>query len=225
MEEEKKEEKTLLLSPEKRTSSVPNIMGWTITKPITHHPQIILRDESNEIAEVSVKIALSDATNITFSDLFFVHCTKSFAGKGGELAMYNNIIFLLSTFEGIDLINLFFRERGLAKIVLEGIALSQGVLLEGGIATGGLSLTEEFSHQAKVSSIKRTFEKVERVIFFVRQEEEKKEGAKVFALPNKKSLANTVLARYVKIQRLYNHHQHIHINQLEVFDEKNSKLK
>lgn len=74
-------------TPAKRLSDKqPSVMGWTITKPITHTPEILLNDPEGKVQSVRKSITLSDASNITFSDLFFVHCTSTFAAHQGEEA-------------------------------------------------------------------------------------------------------------------------------------------
>ena len=42
-------------SPEKKKlETMPSVMGWTITKPITHHPTIMLKDAAGIIEEVGL---------------------------------------------------------------------------------------------------------------------------------------------------------------------------
>ena len=97
------------------------------------------------------------------------------------------------------------RERGVAKYVLTGIALDGGVLLDTKqTAVGDQQIVEEFSHKAKVSSIKKTFAKVETVEFHIKPPEApaEKEFSPRFSLPQRqKKYQNTISARYVGIYR------------------------
>ena len=98
-----------------------------------------------------------------------------------------------------------FRERGVAKYILTGIALDGGVLLDTkATAVGDQRIVEEFSHKAKVSSIKKTFARVETVEFHIKAPEtpSEKEFSPRFSLPQRqKKPLNTISARYVGIYR------------------------
>ena len=98
-----------------------------------------------------------------------------------------------------------YRERGVAKYILTGVALDGGILLDTKeTAVGDQRITEEFAHKSKVSSIKKTFAKVETVEFHIKPPEApaEKEFSPRFSLPQRqKKNLNTISARYVGIQR------------------------
>ena len=97
------------------------------------------------------------------------------------------------------------RERGVAKYILTGIALDGGILLDSkATAIANQRIVEEFSHKAKVSSIKKTFSKVETVEFHIKPPEPPADAefSPRFSLPQRqKKIPNTINARFVGIYR------------------------